>query len=212
FCLVAGRPRLEDRGLVDAWWKVADRLKARFRAVRESEPSSPLARSYPIVAEKILSRGEDLPSAWPIDGTVGYEYLNALNGLFVDPSASESIEWTYAEFTGDREPFADVLYDAKMLIALESLASEVNMLARLLDRASEGDRPGRDFPHNGLRRTPRGAIASSPVYRTYLRPDEPVSPRDRGYIEQAVARARRRGPAIDPSVYNFLQDALLMQH
>src|SRR5262249_61168424 len=139
FCLVAGRPRLEDRGLVDAWWKVADRLKARFRAVRESEPSSPLARSYPIVAEKILSRGEDLPEDWPIDGTVGYEYLNALNGLFVDADAAGAIESIYADFTGDREPFAEVVYWSKRDITRAAMASEVNMLARQLNRVPEAD-------------------------------------------------------------------------
>ncbi len=34
-------------------------------------------------------------------GTVGYEFLNALNGLFVDAKASASILATYRDFTGE---------------------------------------------------------------------------------------------------------------
>ena len=37
-----------------------------------------------VVAEKILSAGESLPP-WPIHGTTGYDFLNLVNGLFVDP-------------------------------------------------------------------------------------------------------------------------------
>ncbi len=191
---------------------MAEEVSRRYHAVAQAEPASPLARRFPVVAEKILSRGEDLPEDWPIDGTVGYEYLNALNGLFVDPAASDAIDAAYAEFTGDDEPFAEVLYNAKVLITRASMASEVNMLARRLNRVSERDRRSRDFTLNNLRVALREVIACFPVYRTYIRPGEPVSPRDRGYIEQAVARARRRNPAIDASLFAFLQQALLLEH
>jgi (1->4)-alpha-D-glucan 1-alpha-D-glucosylmutase len=204
--------RLEAEGKGDDWWKVADRLRARFRAAVEVDPTSPIARRFPVVAEKILSRGEELPGSWPIDGTVGYEYLNTLNGLFVDASAAESIEATYTDFTGDLEPFSDVLYWAKQLITRAAMASEVNMLARQLNRVSEVDRRSRDFTLNELRRSLRETIACFPVYRTYLRPGEPIAARDRGYIEQAVARARRREPTIHASVYGFVHDTLLLEH
>jgi (1->4)-alpha-D-glucan 1-alpha-D-glucosylmutase len=210
--LIACRPWCDAQGHGDAWHRVAERLRARFRAVVEADPRSPLARRFPIVAEKILSRGEELPDSWPIDGTVGYGYLNVLNGLFVDPSAAEILQTTYADFTGDREPFAEVLYESKHHIARFSMASEVNALARQLNRVSERDRRSRDFTLNELRRAVREVIACFPVYRTYLQPGVPVPPRDQGYIEQAVARARRRTPDIDASVYQFLQETLLLHY
>ena len=210
--LRACRRRLDERGEANDWPRLAPALRARYRAAAEDDPASPLARRFPIVVEKILSRGEELPGNWPIDGTVGYEYLNVLNGLFVDPNASTPIDETYAEFSGDREPFPDVLYRAKQLIARWSLASEVNMLARMLNRASERDRRSRDFTLNELRRALREVIACFPVYRTYQRPGEPLDPRDRGYIEQSVARARRRDPTVDATVYTFLQEILLGEH
>src|SRR5205807_2538332 len=137
--------RLVADGKGDEWWRVVERLRSRFRAAMDADPASSLARRFPIVAEKILSRGEELPSAWPIDGTVGYGYLNVLNGLFVDGSAAEAIDAAYREFTGNTEPSPDVLYWAKQLIARSAMASEVNMLARQLNRVSEIDRRSRDF-------------------------------------------------------------------
>ncbi len=208
----ACRRRFEAEEHDEAIWKqVESRLRKTFRDMVSENPASPIARRFPVVAEKILSRGEDLPSEWTIDGTVGYEFLNALNGLFVDGAASDMIDSTYVEFTGDRQPFMEVLHESKLLITRAALASEVNVLARQLNRVSEGDRRSRDFTLNELRRALNETIACFPVYRTYVRPNEPVSARDRGYIEQAVARARRRYTAIDASLFGFLQEALLLE-
>ena len=40
-----------------------------------------------VVAEKILSGGERLPPRWAVHGTTGYNFLNDLNGLFVERRA-----------------------------------------------------------------------------------------------------------------------------
>ena len=82
----------------------------------------------------------------------------------------------------------------------------------MVNRVSERDRRSRDFSLNELRKAVREVIACFPVYRTYVRPDRPVAERDRGYIQQAVARARRRNPNIDETVFAFVQEALLLQH
>ena len=151
-----------------------------------------------------------MPDDWTVDGTVGYEYLNLLNGLFVEPRAAEEIAASHREFTGDREPFREVLYQSKSLILRRSLASELNTLARQLNRVSEADRRSRDFTHTDLREAIRETIAWFPVYRTYLQPDQPVSDQDRGYIEQAVAQARRRNPQFDGSWFDFVRNVLLL--
>jgi (1->4)-alpha-D-glucan 1-alpha-D-glucosylmutase len=210
--LIACRRRFEERGgREEDWPAVSERIRRRYREAAVADPASPLARRFPIVAEKILSKGEDLPDDWPIDGTVGYEYLNALNGLFIDPTAAEAIDAAYAEFTGDREPFPEVVYNAKRLITRASMSSEVNMLARRLNRVSEHDRRSRDFTLNNLRVGLREVVSCFPIYRTYIRPGAPIAPRDRGYVEQAVARARRRNPDIDASLFAFLQQSLLLE-
>jgi len=40
-----------------------------------------------IVVEKILAPGESLRDEWPVHGTTGYDFLNIVNGLFVQPEA-----------------------------------------------------------------------------------------------------------------------------
>ena len=37
-----------------------------------------------VVVEKILEKGEALPREWPVSGTVGYEFTNSVNGIFID--------------------------------------------------------------------------------------------------------------------------------
>jgi (1->4)-alpha-D-glucan 1-alpha-D-glucosylmutase len=49
------------------------------------------------------------------------------------------------------------------------------------------------------------------VYRTYLAPGQPVSAADRDAIERAIAAAKRRNPAIEESIFNFLRDILLFR-
>ena len=45
-----------------------------------------------VVVEKILGRDEPLPREWPVAGTTGYEFLNAVNGVFIDPSGLAQVE------------------------------------------------------------------------------------------------------------------------
>jgi (1->4)-alpha-D-glucan 1-alpha-D-glucosylmutase len=203
--------RLADEGREYLWGEVIKPLRARYRELLASEPTSPLARRFPIVAEKILSRGERIPPDWPIDGTVGYTFLNVLNGIFVDQKAEDAIVAIYREFTGDDEPFAEVLHAGKLLVEDRMLASELTTLTAQLNRVSNRVRLYRDLTLNDLRRALREVMACFRVYRTYLQPGSPVAPFDRDIIEQAVARARSRKPTIDESVFTFVRGVLLME-
>ena len=209
--LQACRERARDDGLDGEWDELEPQIRERYAQALAADPASALARRFPIVAEKILSTGEKLPADWPIDGTVGYEYLNALNGLFVRPDAFDAIDAIYREFTGDRDTYAEALHDSKIYIETALLASELNNLTRLLGRAAESDRQSRDFTTNDLRRVLVKVIACFRVYRTYIQPGEEVSDRDRDYVEQAIARARSRQPTVDPTVFAFLRDVLLLR-
>ncbi len=57
-----------------------------------------------IVVEKILERGEHLPADWACNGTTGYDALNRITGVFVDPAGEEPLTRLYDEVTGDRPP------------------------------------------------------------------------------------------------------------
>lgn len=188
--------------------RVCERLLELWHAAA-GIPGSPVARPLYIVTEKILAGDEPLPHDWPVHGTVGYEFLNAANGLFVDPAGERPITNTFARFTGAAFDFDELIYQCKRLIVRMSMSSELSVLGHQLDRISERNRTTRDFTLNSLTRALEEIVAAFPVYRSYVRPDY-VLERDRHYIEQAVAFARRRNPAINASVFDFVQDVLLL--
>jgi (1->4)-alpha-D-glucan 1-alpha-D-glucosylmutase len=163
-----------------------------------------------IVVEKILTRGETLPEDWPVYGTTGYEYLNALNHVFIDPTGQRTLDDVYALYRGQRIAYDDLGYECKRAIMRVSMASEINVLGHELNRLSEQDRRSRDFTLNSLIHTIREIIACFPVYRTYITEGpEPVSDRDQAYIRLAVAKAKRRNPMVNSLVFDFVRDLLL---
>ena len=171
---------------------------------------SPLARPLYVVVEKILAQGEVLPDDWPVHGTVGYEFLNALNGLFVAPEGEQPLSSFYARFSGQSLDFEELAYQDKRQIVRLSMASELNVLGHRLDRISERNRWTRDFTLNSLTHALREVIAGFRVYRSYVLPGS-VPERDRTCVEEAVLRAKRRNPAVEVSLFDFVQDVLLLR-
>jgi (1->4)-alpha-D-glucan 1-alpha-D-glucosylmutase len=189
-----------------------DDLVARLEARAAEDPAGPAARPLFLVIEKILMPDEALPPTWPVSGTVGYEYLNLLGGLFVDPSEARRLDDLYAKVIGERIDFRDLVYTCKKLVMYTALASETNVLGRQLDRISERHRWSRDFTRYSLTQSLREIIACFPVYRTYVcAPIDAVSDSDRRYIELAVRQARRRNPQTDASIFDFIRDVLLLR-
>ncbi len=168
-------------------------------------------RAIYLVAEKILSGPETLPQDWPVHGTTGYEFGRVVTGLLADQSAEQAITKTFHRFVGHSMHFGHLVYAKKRLVMRLSLANEVNVLGSMLDRLSEKNRWFRDFTLDALERAVRETIACFPVYRTYITPGEPVSETDRHVIERAITAAKRRNPAIEESVFNFLRDILLFR-
>ena len=162
-----------------------------------------------VICEKILNAEERLPEAWPVHGTSGYDFLSLVNGLFVDPQGERPCTEIYTRFTGTRVRFSDLGYDSKKLIMQVALSSELNVLAQQLRTLAATHRYSRDFTLNLLRHALREIVACFPVYRTYI-DHSGVAPSDRVIIERAVTHARRRNPATDTSVFNFVRDVLLL--
>ena len=92
------------------------------------------------------------------------------------------------------------------------MSSEVTMLGHRLAAISEKHRESRDFTDRSLTDAVREIIASFPVYRTYVGDDSvEVWERDRRYLEQAVAAAKRRNPTMSASIFDFILDILCRQ-
>ncbi|HET9956471.1 MAG TPA: glycogen debranching protein GlgX, partial [Polyangiaceae bacterium] len=168
------------------------------------------ARPLPILVEKILEAHEKLPAAWPVDGTTGYEFAAAAIGVSVDASVEPVFTQIYQEFTGDRRSFSEHVYESKIRILKDSLASEVNMLARRLERIAVRNRAWRDFTLVSLTRALSELLAAFPVYRTYLRLGSKPDVEDERTVTFAIAQAQKNaGADVDPSVFEFIRDLLL---
>lgn len=136
-----------------------------------------------IVVEKILTGNERLRPEWPVQGTVGYDFLNQLNGLFIDQKNQEKILGIYQAFTGNKELSKDIKYDCKKLVLNTSFLSDVQQLARFIDKDVLVE-----------------VIACFPVYRSYIREGK-IHEEDEKYIHAAIEKAKRLNPSIDFSVF-----------
>ena len=142
-------------------------------------------------------------------GTTGYNYLNDLNGVFVSSGVdARRTRRMYAKLAGRGEPFEDILYGTKRLIMQTGMASELNVLAHMLDRIAESNWKSRDFTLESLRTVIVEVVACFPVYRTYV-DGQGWTSEDRGVVEQAVRRARRRNPAMESSLFDFFREVVL---
>ena len=188
------------------------------RAVLEpaSQPGDHPRWPLYVVAEKILSADEPLPEEWAVDGTTGYDMLNDLNGIFVDPASARRFDQIYADFLaydGERlGPYADLVNARKKQIMLVALASEVNALSNLLDRLSEKTRRYRDFTLNSLTFAIREIIAALPIYRTYIDGPQGPHPRDSAFINAAVEEAKQRNPRTASAIFDFIGATLLLSN
>ncbi|HEX6713085.1 MAG TPA: malto-oligosyltrehalose synthase [Thermoleophilaceae bacterium] len=122
--------------------------------------------------EKILDPGEKLRADWPVEGTVGYEFLNDLAALFVDQAGEATLDALWHEIAADTRPFKDWAFEAKLEQASGVFKPDVERLARELK--------------DGVRLRLYEALSSLPVYRTYVEPwSGKVADEDREAIAQA---------------------------
>jgi (1->4)-alpha-D-glucan 1-alpha-D-glucosylmutase len=182
------------------------RLQIWARRVLETPAGD---RPLYIGVEKILTGDEALPADWPVHGMTGYEFAAAVNGLFVDSRNEKAFDDIYGSIARGQPPFDELLYLNKKLTMLMSMAGDVHALGHQLNQFSEKNRHYRDFTLYSLTLAIREIIACFPVYRTYITGADAVRARDRAYIDQAVAAAKRRHPAMSPLVFDFVAALLL---
>jgi (1->4)-alpha-D-glucan 1-alpha-D-glucosylmutase len=179
----------------------------RLQLAARAQSREPAEEAY-VVVEKITARDESLPDDWPCAGTTGYDFLNEMNGLFIDPNGIERLTSVYEDFVGAREKFADVAYDAKKQVMTELFAGEMRVLNRRLAELARADHA---LAAEDLSRALTEVMGALPVYRTYTRALD-VRESDRRVIEDAVATARRRAGDVPGEAFNFLRRVLLLEN
>jgi len=152
-----------------------------------------------VIIEKILERQESLPKNWQVDGTVGYEYLNVVNGLFVRKKNKAKMTRLYEQFIGKQVDFSEILYQSKKLYTSRYMASEVNALGRMI--AEQGGLPLQEVIE-GIQEL----ICNFPVYRTYISPEGLLSKADTDTLKRAIEGAKAR---LKSTVYDFFESIFL---
>ena len=178
--------------------------------VRLGDPATEEKEQFYVVVEKILEHGEELPPSFRCAGTTGYDFLDTVNAVFVDPSGLGELTELYHRYTGLAAPYEDVVYERKKQAIEQLFYGEMRALGSHLATLAVSDRNARDFSPSELSSALLEVTACMPVYRTYVR-EGTVSAKDRAYIDHAVAEARRRATHVDGRLFNFIDKVLLLE-
>jgi (1->4)-alpha-D-glucan 1-alpha-D-glucosylmutase len=186
------------------------RRNAKQESLAGSESDRP--NNVYIVAEKILNGDEPLPKDWQVDGTTGYDFLNQVNGLFVNGRNEGKIDEVYREFSGCSLDFRSVVYSSKKLILQSSFQADLRRMTHRLRRVAALTRYGQDFTFDQCRRALEEVIASFPVYRTYLTgASSELTVSERDYIQRAVQAAKSRLQGAYEAPIDFLGGLLTLK-
>ncbi len=177
---------------------------------RLGDPATEVAEQFFVVVEKILEHGEPLPPSFRCAGTTGYDFLDTVNTLFVDPAGLDRLTEIYHGYTGLTEPYEDVVYERKKQAIEQLFFGEMRALGLHLGRLAEADRNARDFAPSELVAALLEVTACMPVYRTYITPAG-VNEADRAYLHHAVGEARRRAKLVDARLLQFIELVLLLE-
>lgn len=148
-----------------------------------------------IVVEKILQSSENLPEAWPVQGTTGYDFLNKLNGLFVEKQNKAKTDSIYKEFSKSKKKFGKLLNECKKSVIRMSFWGDVENLTRLLYQILQCRTYGKKCSLNGIREALVELISAFPVYRTYLS-ETHSEPKELKYFKDALQTAKQRNGKI----------------
>lgn len=194
-------------GLADPSQYLTDLRAAWRKRTGKSEHVHPY-----VLVEKILGTGETLRPDFAADGTTGYDFVELAAGIFLQTDGSSKLRALAAEVAGPFLSFAEVAAQSKRLVLENTLAAELTVLARRLDRISEQHRYTRDFTLHQLHAALAEVVAGFNIYRSYVRESDSensVAEPDVHAIKRAVATARRRNPLLNASLFHFIEAVLL---
>ncbi|MFD6896110.1 malto-oligosyltrehalose synthase [Rhodococcus sp. NPDC060086] len=155
-----------------------------------------------LVVEKILAEDEPLDATLPVDGTTGYDALNELAAVFLDPRGEEVLSALSRTFTG-ADGDAEWLHAQEHLLGQQvletGLAPEVRRLVRVILQATGGNTPTSPaLTETVLHDAVVAVVTQVPVYRTDYAPLSTMLPR-------IIGRVERSDPELAPALEVLVQ-------
>jgi (1->4)-alpha-D-glucan 1-alpha-D-glucosylmutase len=155
-----------------------------------------------IYVEKILENDERLKEDWPIDGTVGYDFLAKVNRLWMDDQRTDVLTATYSDFTGHSVNFGALVREKKREIVDSTFSADLDRLAEAALAIARTAWKTRDLSPRQLREALVRLIVALPIYRTY-RTFDTLQEDDKRVLVEAIQSARIGSPEIDAATLDF---------
>ena len=156
-----------------------------------------------IYLEKILENDERLVEHWPIDGTVGYEFLAKVNRLWMDDQRTDVLTATYSDFTGHSVNLGKLIREMKRAIVESTFSADHERLTKAALRIARARWASRDLSPRQMREALARLIVATPIYRTYRTADD-LSDEDKRVLSESIQSARIGAPDIDAAIFDFL--------
>jgi len=164
-----------------------------------------------VYVEKILENDERLMNDWPIEGTVGYDFLAKVNRLWMDDQRIDALTATYSDFTGHPVNFAALVREKKRAIVDSTFSADMERLGSAAIKSAHAGWRTRDISPRHLREALARVTVALSVYRTY-RTAGTLHDDDRRVVTEAVQSARIGSPEIDAAAFDFLLSLFTKPH
>ncbi|MGP9820497.1 malto-oligosyltrehalose synthase [Salinarimonas sp. NSM] len=176
------------------------RLRERLSEIAPQRPPEAPEGPAIVLVEKILAHDETLATDWAVDGTTGYEFMDAVGGLLHDPDGEEMFTDLWSEVSGRYPDFASEELDARNEMLVRNFAGQLDAVAHAFHDLARRDLETRDVTYHALRRALVALVAAFPAYRTYATAGAAPGA-DAPILERAVAAAKdMAGPGEAPIV------------
>lgn len=171
-----------------------DHIDGLYNPLEYLERLRMAAKDVYVAVEKILDAEESLPRNMPVQGTTGYDFLNVVNGLFINRFNEQIIDKFYVSFTGIEESYREMVCIKKKFFMGRFMAGDIDNLALLLKKILNHNRYGKDMTMYALRRAIVEIMAYFPVYRSYR--GEQNTRADQAHIKEAIVSAQNANPSL----------------
>lgn len=158
-----------------------------------------------IVAEKILHFEETIPSTWPVQGTTGYDFMNLVLGLFINPEAKWSLTEIYKKFTGQVVDYSDLVRLKKHQVMEELFSGDIGHLTGLFRQICLSHPFYKDYQPDEIDQVLRELIACFTVYRIYIRIKHlSLRTEEQKMLNKAVQTAKLNRPGLSPELFDLV--------
>ncbi len=171
------------------------RLRARLTELERQRPAkAPPGPAY-LVIEKILGASESLAKDWQVDGTSGYDFMDAVSAVQHDAKAAPALSALWAALSGRSGEFKPEEVAARREILDSSFAAQLESAVGALHRVALLSPATRDASRPAIRRALIELLAHFPAYRGYATKADRPSGDDEMFARALAGASAPRGPA-----------------